>query len=228
MYDLSHLGDGDTRTRSTGHSFLSKVLITEGELARRLEKYLPAGTPLVIARWVVQSGVHLRITMPRNSRYGDYMHPWQGKGHRISINGNLNQFAFLVTMVHEFAHLNVWEEWQNRVKPHGSEWKQAFQLLMEPFLKEAVFPEDVTLALRQYMQNPQASSCTDTRLMKTLKKYDREQAVFLEEIPENSHFIFNERMFVKGPRQRTRYKCREVDTNQHYLIGPTAEIQPLN
>jgi SprT protein len=202
-------------------------VITERELALRLEKYLPSGTEHIIARWVARSGVHFKITMPRNSVYGDYMHPWGKNGHRITVNGNLNKFSFLVTVVHEFAHLKVYEKHGNRVKPHGTEWKNEYREMLMPFLKEEVFPSDIAASLTNYMKDPNASSCTDTNLMMALKKYDRVKPIYLEEIPENARFEFNSKIFVKGPKMRTRYKCREVRTNDLYFIGQMAEINPL-
>ncbi|HAD34265.1 MAG TPA: hypothetical protein DCF44_07170 [Chitinophagaceae bacterium] len=44
----------------------------------------------------------------------------------MSVNGNLNSYHFLITLLHEIAHMLVWEQFRNRVKPHGLEWKHVF------------------------------------------------------------------------------------------------------
>lgn len=199
-------------------------MISERELEHRLSPYLPSGTADTIARWIVKSGVHFRITMPRNSVYGDYQHPYAGKGHRITVNGNLNAFSFLVTTVHEFAHLECWLKHGNWVKPHGDEWKREYKNLMRPFLERHVFPDDIEKALRKYMADPGASSCSDGDLMRTLKRYDRIRQILLEEISEGVAFRLSDRDFIRGKKLRTRYECKEIGTGHVYLINGTAEI----
>ena len=39
--------------------------------------------------------------------------------HRISVNGNLNKYSFLITLIHELAHLLTFTQYKNRVDPHG-------------------------------------------------------------------------------------------------------------
>ena len=71
---------------------------------------------------------------------GDYRPPYAGQGHRISINYDLNSYSFLVTTVHEFAHLLTWNEHKRKAKPHGAEWKANFKRMMRPFFEKEVFP----------------------------------------------------------------------------------------
>ena len=46
---------------------------------------------------------------------------------QITINNNLNEYGFLITALHEFAHLLVYEKYKNKVHPQGSEWKKLFK-----------------------------------------------------------------------------------------------------
>ena len=39
------------------------------------------------------------------------------------MNNNLNKYSFLITITHEIAHMMIWEKHQNKVDPHGEEWK---------------------------------------------------------------------------------------------------------
>lgn len=100
-----------------------------------LQKYIPAQAAILIARWIDEYKTELKISKSRATKLGDYRHPYGDKGHRISVNYNLNQYSFLITLVHEFAHLLNWNRHKNKVKPHGTEWKQAFQEMMKPFLR---------------------------------------------------------------------------------------------
>ena len=101
------------------------------------EKAIP-----IALHWLENSNVQLRITKSRSSKLGDYRPPVLKKYHRISVNHDLNQFHFLITLVHEYAHLKNWEQHQRNVKPHGPEWQKAFREYMQPFLQMDIFPSE--------------------------------------------------------------------------------------
>ena len=84
--------------------------------AKILQQYLPEGTALTMAKWIDYFQVELSLNRPRQSVLGDYRHPYNGKGHRISVNRDLNPYAFLITLIHEFAHLTNWNKHKNCVK----------------------------------------------------------------------------------------------------------------
>ena len=75
------------------------------------------------------------VTKKRQSVLGDYRHSAIGKNHRISINGNLNKYEFLITLLHELAHLFTFEKFANKVEPHGKEWKHFYGSLLADFLQ---------------------------------------------------------------------------------------------
>lgn len=191
-----------------------------------LTKYLPENSVGLIAEWVYRFDFKLKIKRSRSSKYGDYRPPLKNANHQITINHDLNKYAFLITLVHEIAHLGTWEKHKNRVKPHGEEWKNEFKILMTPFMKEDVFPTDIIQTLQNYLRNPAASSCSDLSLLRTLKKYDKkEDSIFLEELPLNAVFKINkDRYFLKGERIRKRYKCKEIKSEKFYLFNPLCEV----
>jgi hypothetical protein len=190
-------------------------------------KYLPQQCVPVIAQWIVEYDFKLKITRERSSRLGDYTAPRGSSNHLITINHNLNRYAFFITLVHEVAHLVTYNQHKNSVTPHGREWKQNFQVLMQPFLSTEIFPVEVFAALRRYMNNPAASSCSDTQLLKTLKLHDQGNGtVFLEYLPAGSIFLYNgSRIFQKGERVRKRFKCTEIKSGNIYLFNPLAEVE---
>ncbi|TAF46581.1 MAG: sprT domain-containing protein [Sphingobacteriales bacterium] len=195
-----------------------------------LEKYIPEAAAPCIAQWINDYKCQFKISRSRSTKLGDYTPPQQGKGHKISVNHNLNKYAFLVTTVHEFAHLHTWNQHQNKVPPHGAEWKANFKTLMHPFFVLDVFPPDLKKVIVQYLQNPAASSCSDISLLKALNQHNiNEQPVFtVESLPLNSLFEFKPgKVFKKTERVRKRYKCIEVSTNLVYLFSPLAEVKPL-
>jgi len=201
----------------------------EAQLRRNseiLRKYLPERAVPLIAEWIFDYDFKLKITRERNSRYGDYTSPREGRNHLITINHNLNPYAFLITLVHEVAHLVTYNKHRHTVNPHGTEWKINFRNLMQPFLSTDIFPVEVFSALRNYMQNPAASSCTDPTLLRSLKLHDAESGkIFLEYLPAGTVFLFNNsRIFVKKEKLRKRYKCTEVGTGRTYLFDTLAEV----
>ena len=88
------------------------------------------------------------------------------------MNGNLNSYAFLITLLHELAHLLTFETHGNRVAAHGRQVKQLFAQLLSRFIQKNVFPDDIKQSLLQSLHDPAASSCADEHLLRTLKKYD--------------------------------------------------------
>ena len=95
---------------------------------------------------------------------------------------------------------------------------------MRPFMSRQVFPADVLRALESHLMDAPASSCTDQELMRVLRKYDADPRPLLEELPERTLFRFNERIFVKGPQLRKRYKCHCLNDRRIYFIDPLAEV----
>ena len=79
-----------------------------------------------------------------------------------------------------------------------------------PLIKLKIFPSEIYECLEKYSLNPKASSCTDTALMKVLKKYDIDSDyVHLEDIPETSIFLRCKRRSVtKEEKIKKGYKYR--------------------
>lgn len=191
-----------------------------------LHKYIPEKAVPVISDWIYKFDFKLRIKKSRSSKYGDYRPPIKGENHLITINYDMNKYAFLITLVHEIAHLSTFNKHKDNVKPHGDEWKLHYKMLMQQFLVPEIFPVDVITALRKYMNNPAASSCSDTNLLRILKNYDNlVDTVLLEDVPIGATFSYNnDRHFIKGPQSRKRIKCKDVNTHTVYLFNPVTEV----
>lgn len=200
------------------------------DYSAQLRKYMPDSAAPIISRWINDSGCLFRISRSRTSKFGDYRPPHGDKGHRISVNHNLNPYAFLITTVHEFAHLKTWNAHKSKVKPHGPEWKSDFRELMRPFIQSDLFPHDIQQAIIRYLDNPAASSCTDLHLYRALRRYDTPGALgqTVEQLPENTVFALkNGRIFQKKEKIRKRYRCIEVKTQRVYLFSPIAEVMTM-
>ena len=195
-----------------------------------LSKYISEEAAPLISKWIDIYKCEFKISKTRSTKFGDYRPPQSGNGHKISVNYNLNIYAFLVTTVHEFAHLETWNQHQNKVKPHGQEWKTNFKKMMQPFFELEIFPPDLKRVIVSYLQNPAASSCSDLSLFKALNLHNvSAYPVFtVEHLAINSLFEFKAgRVFKKLERIRKRYKCMELKTGLIYLFNPMAEIKPV-
>jgi predicted SprT family Zn-dependent metalloprotease len=200
------------------------------ELAQALSKYVPSKALDTCVDWIVDYKIAMRITKTRSTKYGDYRPPYDGKGHRISVNHELNKYAFLLTFTHEVAHLVTYNKFRFKVDPHGQEWKTEFRRLMMPFLRADVFPRDLVTAINAYINNPAASSCSDIHLTRTLARYDKrdERWKFLEDIALNTPFrIRSGREFIKGELLNKNFCCTCVKSKHKYLINPLTEVQPI-
>lgn len=195
-----------------------------------LNAYLPPHTFENVAAYLHRHKVHLTVTRERRSVLGDYRNAVHGKNHRISVNGNLNKFAFLITLLHELAHLLTYEKYGHRVNSHGKEWKQIYGNMLADFVSRKVFPADIEKELRQSLSNPAASSCAEEGLIRVLRNYDeaKSDVNFLEQLPKGALFkIKDGRIFEKGDRLRKRFRCKEKTTGLVYLFSPVYEVKPL-
>lgn len=195
-----------------------------------LQQFLPPNTYEPVSEYLHHYRVHLTVAKERKSILGDYRHRTHAQNHRISVNGNLNRYAFLITLLHELAHLLTFEKFGNRIAPHGREWKQIFAQLLAQFIKHDVFPEDIKRALFDSLHDPAASSCSDEALLRVLKGYDEKgtHLVFVESIPEGALFKTHDgKVFRKGERVRKRFKCEEEKTKKIYLFSPIYEVEQI-
>jgi hypothetical protein len=193
-----------------------------------LHQYLPPGTGAPVTSFLHQYKVHLTITRERTTILGDYRHRTPHSAHRISVNSNLNKFSFLITLLHELAHLLTFEKFGNNVQSHGAEWKSIFSKLLKQFIEQDIFPPDIRKALIESLRNPAASSCGEDGLLRVLRNYDtrKNNHHFVEEIKPGSIFRTRDgRIFKKGHKLRKRYQCQEVKTRKLFLFSPVYEVE---
>ena len=192
-----------------------------------LSDFIPANTYQLVEPFLLHYKVHLTVTRSRSTVLGDYRNANAGKAHRISVNGNLNQYAFLITLLHELAHLITFERYGHKVSSHGKEWKLQFSELLKHFLQNEVFPNDIRLQLTASLKSPAASSCADDALMRVLRKYDniKDGHFLVEEIQPGSCFqTKNGKIYRREETIRKRIRAVEIDTGRVYLFSPIYEV----
>jgi len=205
-----------------------------------LQTLIPENSIDYILNWFKVNPVHLRIAKARTSKFGDYRGPINNIPARISVNKNLNRFDFLITLVHEMAHHEVWVEnnasgnifdmfrRKRRPRPHGQEWKNHYLSLMVPLLKDSIFPEDVLFHLVSHIKNPHSSSKSNEYLVGALNKYNEpDDSVFIESLAYGTIFRLPAgRIFRKQEKLRKRYRCVCFDNGRIYLFSPKARVIP--
>jgi len=199
----------------------------KAKVREQLKSFLPLGFESMVADLIFSSPVIFKIVKPRNTKLGDFRAGIKQEKPQITVNGNLNPYSFLITTLHEFAHLNVYLKHGFRVKPHGEEWKHEYRKLLVPAIDTHLLPQDIVNTLMNSLVNTKASSCSDIHLMRVLKKYDtkNEDMLHLEEIAQGSTFLLQGKTFVKGELRRKRYLCEEITTRKKYLVHALSEIK---
>lgn len=194
-----------------------------------LATYLPENSVDAVFELIKAYHIHFKIVNGRVTRHGDYRKNPDGS-HQITVNATLNKYRFLMTTIHEIAHLVAFQKYGRFIKPHGLEWKQTFRLLMLPFINPQVFPAEVVPFVANHFKNPSASSDTDAILSMQLKKFDAPtNKVFVDELPLGTIFkIENGRVFKKGKLRVKLFECTDIKNNQVYLFKPNMQVELLN
>jgi hypothetical protein len=209
----------------------SKTLAKVEHPLKALMAYLPEGAFEPVVSLIHQYKVHLTVTRARKSVLGDYRHPFLGANHKISVNGNLNKYEFLITLLHELGHLLCYEQYKNRVEAHGKEWKSIYGQLLAQFIQLGIFPDDIKKALKKTLVNPAATANGETGLLLVLRNYDvakKEGYAFVANLQEGTLFeSLKGRVFKRGKKRRIRIECVEVSTGQVYSFSGLSEVKVI-
>jgi SprT protein len=194
-----------------------------------LSQHIPESTIDIVLKWIFEKKIQLKVTNSRRSKLGDYRPPLYNSTHRISVNKDLNKYAFLITFIHEYTHLIVWEKYKNRVKPHGYEWKTEYNKIISLFLNKETFPAEIIDMINRSLNNLKSSTSNNIALSRCLSNYDEQKNnIYIEKLPAKALFILSDgRKFRKEHKLRKRYRCVCIDNNKVYSFHPLAVVLPL-
>jgi hypothetical protein len=198
-------------------------------MQNNLHQYLPESSVEQVLKLLDHDHLVVKVKNERKTRHGDYK-KLPNDQHQITINSNLNIYRFLITLLHEIAHFEVYKQYGRRIKPHGKEWKHKFQHIMLPFLNPDIFPETLLPLLANHFKNPKASSDTDQQLSLALKQFDETNDLhYVFEVPLGKEFkLYNGKIFKKGSKRVKRFECIEIRTGRTYLFNPNAEVKLID
>ncbi|WP_375447336.1 SprT-like domain-containing protein [uncultured Fibrella sp.] len=200
----------------------------------QLTQHIPSTAVAYCQQLQQQFPFGFRIVRPRRTRLGDFRVLPNGTTH-ITVNADLNPYAFLITYVHEVAHCAVYQTYKRPGKPHGRTWQTQFQRLMAPLLTEAIFPADVLVPLRYYMARPAATTSAQPALMQALRPYNKQSDKIqpdgqqeLRQLAEGQLFQFQKKRYVRGKLRRTRVVCKDIQSGRSYAVLADALVMPIN
>ena len=169
----------------------------------------------------------IKVVNKRKTKHGDFR---KGKNNSIiTINKTDNKYLFLLVIIHEFAHYNVFKK-RIKTAPHGLGWKNEYKKLLSPVLNSKVFPNKLLELLNIHMISPRSSFSYDSPLVKELNKYDsnNKDFIYLDKIEDGKKFKYgNGKVYKKIKKRRKRYLCIETMSKRKYLFLAHAKVQQL-
>jgi SprT protein len=198
----------------------------ERKLPDQLTGILPAGSHALVAGWLDVPGLGLTFSRRRSHRMGAYIVDRQ-RGERILLNLMQHPYSLLITIAHEVAHMHVSRKYGRRVRPHGVEWQQAVKVLIQEAASLPGLPGDVIEVMKLIAAKPRSTHFSDPTISTLLMKYEDPSGfqTLLKDLPTGSSFsLQNGRVYVKGEKNRTRYRCKLAGTSRVFLITGAAPV----
>ena len=188
---------------------------------------IPEASSEYVKSLIFSENLTIKLKKSRKTKHGDFSVKKNGLC-IITINDDLNQYRFLITLIHEISHYIAYMNHGPYIKPHGVEWKNIFKNLLLPIINPEIIPNDVLKPLAIYAKNPKASSDTDLNLSLALNRYNINQFDYVFNLSNGSVFkASNERVYVMIKKLRKRYECMDIITKKLYLFSPNVKIKEI-
>lgn len=195
-----------------------------------LANYLPSMAVDPIYNFMNHYSVHFHITRKRTSKLGDYRWPQPRHNYQeISVNGDLNQYEFLMVLLHEMAHLCTHQRYGDSTQPHGHEWQNEYRNLLLQYIN--CFPAELATLIKQYTLRIPLSRTIEKQIDTLLKQYNpnfvAEEHICLNDLQPGTLFRIKakpQQLFKAIAKRRTRWQCEDVVTKQKYLVNGIAEV----
>lgn len=192
----------------------------------QLAEHLPSRTVDYVHSLFKKYPCNFKIVPPRKGKLGDCRYPMYNREAQITVNGDLSFFQFLITTIHEFAHLKTFIDNGRRVTPHGKEWKNNYVVLFQPVIENHLIEANEIEVLKKHLSSPSATSCNDHHLSEFMhaEKKGEDGLALLKNIPHGSHFEFQGRRFIKGNLVQKKFIIYAADNHRDYRLSGLANI----
>ena len=197
---------------------------------RPWSNYVPPEARALLEEWIAPLDLKIVVTPSRRSKNGDFRMPARGETPRITVNADLGPYRFLLTLVHELAHLMNWNEHGYGVQAHGPEWKRHFARLLRAMSRVQALPRLYRTALMTHARNPKASVAADPQLHRVLCQFDppkENPTILVDDVAIGARFALGGRQFEKLSTQRTRCICLDLGNGQRYHVSKNAQGEPI-
>ena len=193
----------------------------------KLFEKIPQASLGYVKSLILSENITIKLKKSRKTKHGDFSVKKNGLC-IITINDDLNQYRFLITLIHEISHYIAYKNYGPNIKPHGVEWKNIFKNLLLPIINPEIIPNDILRPLAIYAKNPKASSDTDLNLGLALNRYNINQCDYVFSLSNGSVFkASNDRVYIMIKKLRKRYECMDVLTKKLYLFSPNVKIKEI-
>ena len=155
---------------------------------------------------------HFRLANDRKTKLGDFKVNLKTDDFTISVNKSLHPYLFLITYVHEVAHLRTYLSYGKKVSPHGQRWQESFSATIKPLISDLIFPTSLIPLLEKHFEKPKATFYADVRLSKALLHYQNpSKGIKVDELNPGDEFLWNGQKYEFLKRRRTRALCKSND-----------------
>jgi SprT protein len=193
----------------------------------QLRQLLPSGSQGKAASWLDVPGLGLKLYRRKSHRLGAYVYNRQG-GDWIMLNTVQHPYSLLITLAHEVAHMRVTRRHGRKARPHGAEWQEAFRELILEATTIPELPQDMLKALLLIARKPRSTHFSDPAISAILMLYETPGGThaILDNLPAGSRFSLpNGKIYIKGEKNRTRYRCTLSGTNRVFLVGGAVPVR---
>lgn len=170
----------------------------------------------------------LIVSETRRTKLGDYRSPFKDKGHLISVNGDLEKNHFCLTLLHEVAHMFIFDTYGSSVMPHGKEWKEVLAFVLTKALENNVFDASWNKNIVEIIKNPKSSSLLHTGVANEWKKgRGNSHQLYIADLKDGENFILlnNNKEYKKIKQLRTNYLCIEKESNREFRVSAYAAVK---
>ena len=172
-----------------------------------LEKYLPNHCLPYLKEWFGDYAIHIKITRGRNSKLGDYR-KMPDQSHQITLNSTLQPQLFFFVLTHELAHLLAFDNFGNRISPHGVEWKSTFSKMLSESI--SVYDEDLKPIILKFLKSPKANFMASPDLVRYFHIEDYEdESSYIEDLEIKDQFTYRKQIYIIEEKRKKNYLCTQ-------------------